>query len=42
MKFVAFFWNIGLDIDRTLSVRVTVQKFSNLDMCHKVAIAMRT
>ena len=40
LKFVAFFWNFGLHVDVTLSVKFTVQKFPNHGMCHEVANAM--
>ena len=33
-KFVIFFWNFGLHVDRTLSVKFTVQKFTSHGMCH--------
>ena len=34
VKFVAFFWNFGLHVDRTLSVKFTVQKFPNHGVRH--------
>ena len=33
-KLVAFFWNFGLHVDRTLSVKFTLQQFPNHGLCH--------
>ena len=39
-KLVAFFWNFGLHMNRTLSVSFIVHTCSNHGMCHKIANAM--
>ena len=33
-KLNAFFWNFGLHLDGTFSVKFTVQKFPYYGMCH--------
>ena len=40
VKLVAFFWNFGLHVDKTLSVKFYIQKFPNHGMCNNVNNAM--